>query len=133
MDSIFYKSTRMVLMITALIQLAVSQIHIEAITKLFVRDVGFFLFIFVITGLLVLFNLTSMGETTAGNLGMFSIMTVAAVTSGCVYMYKVWTDYVTQTAVVWKDIQLTFIITAVVIAVYLIGGMIVIVKGLANR
>lgn len=132
MDTLLYRSTRTVLMATALIQLAVSQVHIEMITKLFIRDIGFYLFIFVIAGLLVLFNLTSMKETSSGRLGAFVLMTLGAVASGGVYVYKIWSDYTTQESVTLEIVQKPLIIAIICIAIYLIGGIIVTSKCLAK-
>ena len=133
MDTLLYRSTRGVLMATALIQLAVSQVHIEMITKLFIRDIGFYLFIFVIAGLLVLFNLSSMKNSASGRLGTFIVMILAAVASGLTYMYKVWSDFSTRESVVMEDVQLSLIFAGTFILIYLIGGIIVTSKCIGNK
>lgn len=133
MNTLLYRNTRSVLIATALIQLALSQIHIELITKIFIRDIGFYLFLFVIFGLLVLFNLSSMKESAAGRLGTYIIMTLATVVSGCIYAYKVWSDYLVQESVTLPDIQASMIITVACILIYLVGGIIVTVKCLEKK
>ncbi len=45
-------------MINALGQLALSQIHILATTKIFANQIGFYLFLFIIFGLTTAFNVT---------------------------------------------------------------------------
>lgn len=133
MDTLLYRSTRSVLIATSLIQLALSQIHIELITKLFISDIGFYLFLFVIFGLLILFNLSSMKDSASGRLGTYIIMTIATLASGSVYVYKVWSDYLAQESVTLPDIRLSLIISVTCMIIYLIGGLIVSAKCIAHK
>lgn len=133
MDSVLYKSTRLLLMATALIQLAISQIHIEMITQLFVTSIGFYLFLFIITGLLILFNLTSMSQSAGGRLGMYIATTVGALVSGGVYIMKVLGDYQVQESVTLETIQLSVAFSIAAMAIYLVGGIIVTTKCLKEE
>ena len=128
-----YKVTRMIMMFTALVQLALSQIHIEMITKLFVRDVGFYLFIFIISGLLILFNLTSMKDAASGRLGMYIVVTLMSLLSCSIFTLKVWGDYLVQDSVLLEDIRLSLIFIIASAVIYLVGGVIVLIKSLKKE
>ena len=128
-----YKVTRMIMMCTALVQLALSQIHIEMITKLFVRDVGFYLFIFIISGLLILFNLTSMKDAASGRLGMYIVVTLMSLLSCSIFTLKVWGDYLVQDSVLLEDIRLSLIFIIASAVIYLVGGVIVLIKSLKKE
>lgn len=128
MDTLLYRSTRMLLMATALIQLAISQIHIEMITQLFVREIGFYLFLFIISGLLILFNLTSMAQSANGRLGMYIGTTLAAIVSGVIFITKTSGDYQVQESVTLETIQLSLGFTLISMVIYLVGGVIVTMK-----
>ncbi len=132
MNTLTYRITRLVIMATALVQLALSQIHIEMITRLFVTDIGFYLFIFIIAGLLILFNLTSMAKRGSGRLGMYSVMTLVSLVSGAIFVFKAYGNFLTEESVVMETIQLSLFFIIVSMVVYLVGGAIVIIKNLGS-
>ena len=133
MDTLLYKNTRLLLMATAVIQLAISQIHIEMITKMFTREIGFYLFLFIIGGLLVVFNLTSMASKASGRLGMFIATTLLAVGSGGIFLSKAWADYKLNESVELTDVRLSLIIIAATLAIYTIGGIVISIKCLNEK
>lgn len=130
-----YKTIRLIVMLTALVQLAVSQIHIGMITNLFVRDIGFYLFIFIISGLLILFNLTSMKDPGAGKsqVPMMSVVTLVSLGSGITFLVKTYGDFLVQDSVLLEDIQVSMAFIIVSMVVYLIGGGFIIIKNLTTE
>lgn len=130
-----YKVIRLIVMLTALIQLALSQIHIEMITQLFVTEIGFYLFLFIIAGLLILFNLTSMKDAGIGKsqIPMYSVVTVGALASGTVFLIKTYNDYLAQESVMLEDIQLSMALIAASMVVYLVGGAIILIKNITTE
>jgi len=128
MDTLLYKNTRILLMATAVIQLAISQIHIQMITRMFTREIGFYLFLFIIGGLLIVFNLTSMGSKASGRLGMFLATTILAVGSGIIFLMKAWADYKLNESVTLADVQTPLIVIAITLVIYVVGGFIISVK-----
>lgn len=110
------------LLITAgLLELALSQVHILMITKLFTSYVGFYLFIFVIAGMLILFNLSSMTVDNSAKMKEFLMSSVAAIGSGGFFIYIAWTDYLEQESIVFEDIQMSVAMIAIGIVVYIVG------------
>lgn len=116
-----FKVSKALLITAGLLELALSQVHILMITKLFTSYVGFYLFIFVIAGMLVLFNLSSMNVDNSGKMREFIMASVAAVGSGGFFIYIAWTDYLTQESIMIEDIQMSVAMIAVGILVYIIG------------
>lgn len=113
--------SKLLLIITALFELAISQVHILMITKLFTSYVGFYLFVFVIAGMLVLFNLSSMTVDNSGKLKDFIMAIVGALASGGFFVYISWTDFLTQESIVMEDIRLSLAIIIIGLVVYLLG------------
>ena len=116
-----FKIAKALLVTVSLLELALSQIHIEMITKLFTSHVGFYLFLFVISGMLVLFNLTSMTIDNSGKLKEFIMAIVVAAASGIYFVYVTWTDFITQESVMFEDIQLSVALICIGLVIYILG------------
>lgn len=87
MNEQVFKLGKLFLYIGALGQLALSQIHIGIITKVFDTSIGFFLFLFVIFTLVTAFNGSAINKDTSGFKIIFSILGFAlAVAMGFVYL-----------------------------------------------
>lgn len=56
------KITKILIFIAGLSQLVLSQVHIAAISKLFVREVGFYLFMFILFGIVLIPMVLSFDE-----------------------------------------------------------------------
>jgi len=121
-----FKIAKFIIMAMALGQLAISQIHIELITKLFVRDVGFFLFLFIISGLIVTFNLSAMNVENTGKMNQFIIASLAAVGSGIYFINLVVTDFITQDNLAIADIRVSLFFVVIAVVTYLVGAIIIV-------
>lgn len=108
------------MIVVPLLLLASSQIHILMITKLFVADIGFYLFLFVIMSMLILFNVTSMKGDTLVGMNKFILTCIAAMGSGVIYIIKAWQDYMVQESVMIEDIRLSVASFIVIIIIYFI-------------
>jgi hypothetical protein len=124
MREAIFKTSKNILMAVGIIQLALSQIHIEMITKLFARDVGFYLFLFIIGGLLIVFNLSSMTVNNAGKIKQFIATVIIAFGSGIWFIVLTWKDYLAKDSVTISDIKMSLILVAIGSAVYLIGSIV---------
>lgn len=112
-----FKQIRLLLMATALVELAISQIHIAMITQLSIREIGFYFFLFILFGLLVLFNLTSMKIDSKGRITAYIFTTLAAVGAGAWMIKLAIDDYNVKDYVTFDVIypSLTGIIIGIVI------------------
>lgn len=116
-----FNISKLMLMAAGLLELAISQVHILMITKLFTRDVGFFLFIFILSGLMVWFNLSSMTIDDHGKFKQYILTSVIAVGSGIYFVMMTWNDYLTQESVMMEDIQASVAIILIGVVIYLVG------------
>lgn len=123
-----FKISKALLIAVGLIELAISQVHIEMITKLFTSYVGFYLFIFIISGMLIMFNLSSMKVDDSGKVKEFILATVAALASGGYFMVISFNDLATQESVIIEEISLSLICIGVGMAVYAIGTIAVLLS-----
>ncbi len=67
-NNLFLKISKYILMITPLIHLVLCTAHIDALTKLSSQLSGFAMFMFILTGLLCLFNATRVSDVTIKDL-----------------------------------------------------------------
>jgi hypothetical protein len=116
-----YKTTSLIVLITAIAQLAMSQVHINIITKVFVSYVGFYLFLFVIAGLVTAFNTTSSLE--GGKLWLFIGGVVAACITGSLYLKILLLDIGSGKYLSFEEAKFSIILIVITLAVYLIGGI----------
>ncbi len=121
MKNLIYNTSKRLLFFVALFQLAVSQVHISMITKLFVSNVGFYFFIFILSGLMIMFNLSSMQAGSTQHMGALAVSLVGALGSGYIYLTKTWADYLTQQSVTLDIIRASMIIITIGMVVYLVG------------
>lgn len=108
---------RIIALVNAFGQLALSQIHIEAITKIFAKEIGFYLFFFIIFCLLTGFN-TYLAENRRG-LVFLVLSNWVTVIAGGIYLRILQTDVTSQEALTLADVQLSWLLAigAVVICV----------------
>ncbi len=116
---------------TAITQLAISQLHIEIITKVFNPAIGFYLFLFTIFGVLMAFNSSSFksGQRTF----LFVLGTIAAIVTGLLYVNVIFNDINAGNLLTFKDAQKSIIIAIVTIAIYAISSPIMIITGYLNE
>jgi hypothetical protein len=110
-------------LVNALAQLALSQIHIEAITKLFVKEIGFYLFFFTIFGLVTAFNVFLLDKYRGIIFFMISSWVTAGV--GYVYLNLMQADVLVQEMLTMSDVQQSWYLVIVAIAIFLVSSVLV--------
>jgi len=120
-ESFKYKIAKYIIVAMTIMQLALSQIHIAAITKVFVLEVGFFLFLYIIFGLLITFNLMSKNNESSKFLFQTTGSIFIAVATGGYFMYLMYSDYKSNSLVELDQIQLSLILVGVGIGTYVLS------------
>ncbi|MBE2220709.1 MAG: hypothetical protein IAF02_04170 [Anaerolineae bacterium] len=124
MKDIVLKTAVYILLITALGQLAASQIHILAITKIFANQIGFYLFMFIIFGITTAFNGYLLNNKRRG-LILFVGSGILAIGAGYIYMTLMQTDVAAQKTITMADVQSSWLLVAGSIAIYGIGLLVI--------
>lgn len=116
---------------TAILQLAISQLHIDIITKVFDPAIGFYLFLFTIFGVLMAFNSSSYksGEKTF----IFILGTLAAVITGILYVNVIFSDIAAGNLLTFKDAQQSIIIAISTITIYAVLAPTMMITGYLNE
>jgi hypothetical protein len=109
--------------INALGQLAGSQVHILAITKIFANEIGFYLFLFILCGLVTAFNVFLL-ETRKG-LFFFIVSSWATAVAGYIYVRLMQTDVAAQERLSMAEVQASWTLVILSIGIYLIGSLII--------
>ncbi len=120
---IVLKGVIAVVLLTGIGGLAISQVHISTITKLFVREIGFYLFLFVIFGLTTSFN-TFLLDKRRGII-FFVLSGWFAAAAGIVYLQLMQADVASQAALTMVDVQTSWYIVIFSIAVFMISSLVV--------
>lgn len=116
------KIVAIILCITGVGQLAISFIHVEAITKIFANQIGFFLFLFIIFGLTTGINAVLLEKPSS--LISFIFSGVVAVVSGYVYLNIMQTDVARQDTLTMAEVSQSWQIVIASMAIYGIGTLI---------
>jgi hypothetical protein len=119
----FLRIVSAILFIVGVGQLAISQIHISAATKIFANQIGIYLFIFIIFGLTTGLNavlidkprsiLSLVGSSIIGSIG------------GVVYLRLLQADVLRQEQLTMADVNDSFQLVTASIVIYLVGSIIV--------
>ena len=112
-----------IVFINAIGQLAGSQIHILAITKLFAREVGFYLFLFIIFGLVTGFNVFMLDKKKGILFFAFSSWVTAG--AGFIHLNKMQADVATQEALSMADIQQSWVLVIISISICLVSSIVI--------
>ena len=86
----------------ALLQLVLSQMHIGVITKVFATDVGFYFFLFVIFGLVTVFNMKNVKKS--NNSILLIICSAIAIVVGIKYIHILLDDVSQGKLLTYNDI-----------------------------
>jgi uncharacterized membrane protein len=119
------KITIFIMAANALLQLALSQVHIQTITKIFAPEVGFFLFATILFGLVTLFNLTNLKTSNNDFLLIFCSLLVTIV--GVIYVRMILNDFRVQDSVTFQDISKSLYLISASVVIYAVGTIIVLV------
>ena len=111
------------MLISALGELAMSQIHIQAITKIFANEIGFYLFLFIIFGLTTAFNAYLLEKRTG--LIILAISGLLAVGAGYIYLDLMQTDVAAQASLSMADVRTSWLLVSISMGIYLVGLLVV--------
>lgn len=114
-----FKISKFAISTMALFQLAISQVHIKVITKVFASNIGFYLFLFILFGLVMTFSLSSMKK--AGKMPLYLVLTVAAIANGIIYLNMLFADIATGAYLTMDVALFSIVISMVTLAIYLLG------------
>ena len=108
-------------LVNAFGQLAVSQVHISVATQVFTKEIGFYLFFFILFCLVTGFN-TFLLEKYSG-IVFFSFSNWLTVGAGYIYLDILQTDVANQQTLTLEDVQLSLILVIASIAICLINSL----------
>lgn len=118
--------TIIVMSLTAMLELALSQVHIKTITQVFATNIGFYLFSFILLGLIIIFNVLTIKKDC--NKIMLTITTVLSTIIGLKYIQILIHDINNYSYVGFTDIKNSLILTIIGMFVYIIGTIILVVN-----
>lgn len=117
-----FNITRYSLFSISLIQLALSQIHIGIITKVFATDVGFFLFLFIIFGIVVAFN--SINLRSNKNMVLDIVGSIVASVAGFKFLSIVLNDLKSGNVLTFSEAKWSITFTIIGIISYSLGTIV---------
>ncbi len=112
-----------VAVINGLGELAISHIHILAITKLFANEIGIYLFLFIIFGLTTAFNAFSL--KTYRGIVLFIVTSWLAAGAGYVYLRIMQADVVAQENLTMVDVNDSWQLIILSIGIYIVGSIVI--------
>jgi len=118
-----FKISKFVIAAIAILQLAISQVHIKVITKVFASDIGFYLFLFILFGLVMAFNLSSLKRDS--KMPRYLMMTIAAIGTGLVYIIMLFADIATGQYLTFDVALLSIVASIAAIAIYFVGTAVI--------
>jgi hypothetical protein len=119
MNEKIFEISRVVVALVALLQLALSQIQIGVMTNVFATDIGFYYFLFVIFGLVMLANANNVKKK--NNTGLLIGGTILSSAAGFKYLFILLNDVNEGHILVFSDITVALIMTIVTLVVYIVG------------
>lgn len=108
-------------LINAFGQLAMSQVHISAITKIFANEIGFYLFFFIIFCLLTGFN-TFLLENRRG-IFFLVLANWATAIAGIIYLQILQADIANQANLTLAEVQSSWILAIVAIIICVVNSV----------
>lgn len=123
MKELAFKLTTGIVLLNGLGQLAASQIHILTSTKIFASEIGIYLFLFIIFGLVTSFNVFLLEKIQ----GMIFFVVSCWVTAGAGYIYLkiLQADLATQKALTLADASNSILLVTTSVAICLVGSIII--------
>ncbi|UJF15716.1 hypothetical protein LZ578_00450 [Jeotgalibaca sp. MA1X17-3] len=126
-ESKLFHIVKYIMIGVAILELALSQVHIEAITLMFIREIGFFLFLFIFASLIMIAILTSFNEWSTSNALTTLLAGLAAGGSGLYTIFLILNARQSARAVPFENISTSFILLVVGVSVFLIGTVILLI------
>lgn len=118
-----FNIARFCMFAVAIIQLTLSQIHIEIIMKVFADEIGFYLFLFIIFGLVIAFN--SVNLKRGKGILLDTIGVVAASLAGYKYVSLILTDLDMGGVLTLEEASLSLNFSILTIGIYTIGLVVI--------
>lgn len=112
-----------ILFIVGVGQLAISQIHIAAASKIFANQIGLYLFLFIIFGLTTGLNAVLIEKPMS--LISFVGSSILGSWGGFIYLRLLQADVIKQEQLTMADVSDSFQLVAASIVIYLVGSIIV--------
>ena len=120
---LFVRIATAIMFIVGVGQLAISQIHIGAATKIFANQIGFYLFAFIIFGLTTGFNAVLIDKPRSVlSLIMSSVLSAGG---GFIYLRLLQAEVIRQEQLTMADVNDSFRLVVASIVIYLVGSIIV--------
>ena len=119
----FLRIATYILFIVGVGQLAISQIHIAATTKIFANQIGFYLFVFMIFGLTTGFNAVLIEKPRS----VVLLLVSGALTAwgGIVYLRLLLADVAAQEQLTLADVGQSYDLVVFSLVVYVVGAIVV--------
>lgn len=118
-----FKIATGIVLINGLGELAASQIHILTSTKVFASEIGVYLFMFIIFGLVTAFN-TFLLKKIQGMIFYIASCWVTA-GSGYIYLKLLQADVAAQDALTMVDINDSWLLVVISIGICLVGSIVI--------
>lgn len=108
--------------------LAISQVQISVITKVFAPEIGFYFFLYIIFGLVTFMNGLNVRKQTAnpGNMILLVIFGLLAALMAVLYIRMLLNDVAAENILVFKDIAFSVYLTGISGAIYGLGSLIMV-------
>ena len=119
-----------IMLINGLGELAASQIHILASTKIFASEIGVYLFLFIIFGLVSAFNVFTLKSPRG--LIFFSLSCWITAWAGYVYLKILQTDMAAHDSLTMADVNDSWLLVVVSIGICLVGSLLIPLLGWEN-
>ncbi len=133
MQRVSFKIAKWLIIFVSLLELALSKIHIKAITAMFNVTLGFYLFLFILFGLLLIFLLTSIKNLGINSIFKITLTGLISIGSAAYCIYLMWMDYKSHNNIALSDFRFSLILLIIAIAVYVLGILFVIGNGLIEH
>ncbi|WP_461207097.1 hypothetical protein [Clostridium sp. DL1XJH146] len=114
-----FNISKFVMFFVAMIQLALSQIHIDIITKVFATNVGFYLFLFIIFGMIIALNVVS--TKSDGKMLVVAFGAIMSSAAGIKYLQMVLADISAGNLLTFQEASISIYFSIFSIVVYLLG------------
>lgn len=133
MQRLSYKLFLLLVVLAGALELALSGYHISAITIMFSRQIGFYLFLFILFGILLVAISTSIKDMDLSNAFKLILTSGAASISGAYTAYLMWHDFKASKSIVFSNFRTSFFLIIAGVAIYVVGSVIMLVIGLLDK
>lgn len=122
-----FATAKYLIYIAALSHLALSQMHIDIITKVFEPTAGFLLFLFTIFGVVLAASTSSVQK--GSRIEIFILGCTVAVIMGILYLRVIFQDIQAENLLTFDDVKLSVTVIISTLAVYVLGTATMLITG----